>query len=283
MTRRRLLQSHLRSMTEIRSVMNSMKTQAYMETRKLVRFAEAQRAVVESMENVAGELLSFYPEILPEVADSTTVFLVIGSERGFCGDFNRTLLEHLESALDALQMPAASVIAVGTKLHQLLDDLPLPLICLDGPGVVEETTAVLNRVVEQLLAVQSDQGPVSVYGLYHAGENSVVAQRLLPPFQHLQHQPQRFPHPPMLNLTPSKFLLELTDQYLFAALNQMLYASLTEENHQRVAHLNEAVRHLDAESEDLKRQSNALRQEEITEEIEIILLNAPVEQGPDAG
>jgi F-type H+-transporting ATPase subunit gamma len=282
MTRRRNLERHLRSMAEIRSVMSSMKTLAYMETRKLVRFSEAQQAVVESMENVAGELLSFHPEILPEVADSTTVFLVIGSERGFCGDFNRTLLQHLESAIDAVTLPGATVIAVGTKLHQLLDDLPLPLIRLEGPSVVEEATDVLNRVVEQLLAVQSDKGSISLYGLYHAGENGVVAQRLLPPFQHLQHQPQRFPHPPMLNLTPSAFLVELTDQYLFAALNQMLYASLTEENHQRVAHLDEAVRHLDQESEELRRQSNALRQEEITEEIEIILLNAPVHVGPAA-
>ncbi len=277
-----MLQNHLRSMTEIRSVMNSMKTQAYMETRKLIRFAEAQRAVVESMETAAGELLSFYPEILPEVADSTTVFLAIGSERGLCGDFNRSLLQHLESAMETLKSPAATVIAVGTKLHQLLDGSPLPLIRLEGPSVVEETTDILNRVVENLLAVQSNKGPASLYSLYQAGENGVVAQRLLPPFQHLQHQPQRFPHPPMLNLTPSEFLVELTDQYLFAALNQMLYASLTEENHQRVAHLDEAVRHLDEESEELKRQSNALRQEEITEEIEIILLNAPVEQGPDA-
>ena len=260
--------------------MSSMKTLAYMETRKLVRFAEAQRAVVESMEEVAGELLSFHPEILPEVAVSATVFLVIGSERGFCGDFNRILLQHLESAMDTLKSPTTKVIAVGTKLHQLLDDLPLPLIRLEGPGVVEEATDVLNRVVEQLLAVQSDQGPVSLYGLYHAGENGVVAQRLLPPFQHLQHQPQRFPHPPVMNLTPSALLVELTDQYLFAALNQMLYASLTEENHQRVAHLDEAVRHLDEESEELRRQSNALRQEEITEEIEIILLNAPVQGKP---
>ena len=86
----------------------------------------------------------------------------------------------------------------------------------------------------------------------------------------------------MLNLSPSEFLVELTDQYLFAALNQMLHASLTEENHQRVTHLDEAIRHLDEESEELKRQSNALRQEEITEEIEIILLNAPVGQGPGA-
>ncbi len=64
------------------------------------------------------------------------------------------------------------------------------------------------------------------------------------------------------------------DHYLFAALHEILYASLNAENHQRVAHLEGAVKHLDDESAELARQCNALRQEEIIEEIEVILLSA---------
>jgi F-type H+-transporting ATPase subunit gamma len=260
--------------------MSSMKTLAYMETRKLARFVEAQQAVVKHMDEVAAELLSFYPEILPEADETTPVFLVIGSERGFCGDFNRTLLAHLESTLDALPVPAAALIAVGTKLCQTLGPVQSPAVCLDGPSVVEEATAVLNNVVEQLVSLQAEHGVVTLYGLYHGGENGILVRRLLPPFQSIHRRPQQYPHPPILNLSPAEFLIELTDQYLFAALNEMLYASLTEENHQRVAHLDGAVRHLDEESEELTRQCNALRQEEIIEEIEIILLNAPGEERP---
>ena len=46
------------------------------------------------------------------------------------------------------------------------------------------------------------------------------------------------------------------------------------ENHRRAQHLEGAIRHLDEESGELKRRSNALRQEEIIEEIEVILLSA---------
>ncbi|HBE93756.1 MAG TPA: hypothetical protein DDW55_15050, partial [Gammaproteobacteria bacterium] len=52
------------------------------------------------------------------------------------------------------------------------------------------------------------------------------------------------------------------------------YTSLMAENHQRVAHLEGAVKHLDDESAELMRQSNILRQTEIIEEIEVILLSA---------
>jgi len=88
------------------------------------------------------------------------------------------------------------------------------------------------------------------------------------------HAPPSHHHPPLLNLPPEAFLLDLTDHYLFAALHQMLYTSLMQENRRRMNHLEGAVRHLDEESSDLARQCNALRQEEIIEEIEVILLSA---------
>ena len=77
----------------------------------------------------------------------------------------------------------------------------------------------------------------------------------------------------MLNLQPRDFFLELTDQYVFAALHEALYASLMAENDRRVRHLEGAVRNLDDRSTDLRRKCNALRQEEIIEEIEVILLS----------
>jgi F-type H+-transporting ATPase subunit gamma len=98
--------------------------------------------------------------------------------------------------------------------------------------------------------------------------------KLSPPFQHDPHQTPHFPHPPVLNQSPREFLVELTDHYLFSALQHMLYNSLMAENHQRMAHLEGAVKHLDDESAELARQCNALRQEEIIEEIEVILLGA---------
>ena len=57
-------------------------------------------------------------------------------------------------------------------------------------------------------------------------------------------------------------------------MHELLYVSLMTENHRRMMHLEGAVKHLDEESDKLARQYNALRQEEITEEIEIILLSA---------
>jgi len=274
MTRRRKLERHRQSLAEIRDIMNSMKTLAYMETRKLARFLDAQHAVVQSIEDVAADLLSFYPETLPEAKETTPVYVLIGSERGFCGDFNHALYKYLESALQEHSPGTPVLIAIGRKLYTLLEGEVRVAAQIDGASVVEEVTSVLSQAVRELSSLQEQNHILAVCGLYHGGQDGIVMQKLLPPFQHCLHQMPYFPHPPILNQSPREFLAELTDHYLFAALHDMLYTSLMAENHQRVAHLEGAVKHLDDESAELARQCNVLRQTEIIEEIEVILLSA---------
>jgi F-type H+-transporting ATPase subunit gamma len=61
----------------------------------------------------------------------------------------------------------------------------------------------------------------------------------------------------------------------------MLYTSLTAENHQHMEHMQRALGRLEQQTavHDLK--CNTLRQKEITEEIEVILLSAEALYQPD--
>jgi F-type H+-transporting ATPase subunit gamma len=274
MSRRRSLERHRRSLTEIRDIMNSMKTLAHLEIRKLERFLSAQRAVVRSIEEVATDFLGFHPETLPEAISVNEVYLMVGTERGFCGDFNQALLKHLESSLEAQSSGPPTLIVIGRKLHTLVEEDERVSARIDGTSVAEEVDSLLSRIVSELATLQTKCGVITLYAVYHGGENGVVMHRLLPPFQQCLHLPPGFPHPPVLNLAPADFLIELTDHYLFAALHEVVYASLMAENRRRMTHLEGAVRHLDDESAELARRCNTLRQEEIIEEIEVILLSA---------
>jgi F-type H+-transporting ATPase subunit gamma len=276
MPSRRKLEEHRRSIEEIRDIMNSMKTLAYMETRKLDHLLDTQHAVVTSIEIVAADFVSAYPEAMPGMQAEREVYLMIGSERGFCGDFNETLLNRLEGIQQAKQGKDFPIlITTGQKLHTLLLNDPHVAARLDGASVAEEVESVLTRVVDTLAALQTQYGTLTLYALYHAvNDDTLVTQRLLPPFQDYLDRLPRFSLPPVLNLSPTDFLIELSDHYLFAALHEIFYASLMAENHRRVRHLEGAVKHLDEESDELRRQSNARHQEEIIEEIEVILLSA---------
>jgi len=283
MTRRRHLEQHRNSLAEIGEIMNSMKTLSYMEIQKLAHFLDAQKAVVRSIEEVAADFLSFYPESLPESGELLPVYVLIGSQRGFCGDFNHVLLKQMKSAAPDHTGSAPKLIVVGRRLQNLLPADANVAALLDGPGIAEEVTLVLSRLVQELSSLQDQNRMLNVYGLYHGDEDNVVMQKLLPPFQHFLHQTPGFPHPPILYMPPPEFLVQLSDQYLFAVLHEMLYTSLTAENHRRLTHLEGAVKRLEDQSANLSRRCNALRQEEIIEEIEVILLNSGSSDSPRPG
>jgi F-type H+-transporting ATPase subunit gamma len=56
-------------------------------------------------------------------------------------------------------------------------------------------------------------------------------------------------------------------------LHELFYSALLAENERRLQHLEGALRRVDRKREALTLRGKALRQEEITEEIEIILLS----------
>jgi len=275
MSRRRELEHHRDSLAEIRDIMNSMKTLAYMETRKLARFLDAQHAVVRNIEKASADFLSFHPELLPAAHSAQTVFVLLGAQRGFCGDFNHALLNHLDDALqERTHNHNPVLIAVGHRLSVLLEQDERVAASMDNAGVVEEVPSILGRIVHELSSLQEQTRMLNVYGLFHSGEGGIVMRTILPPFQQCLEQAPQHSHPPVLNEPAEQFLPRLADHYLFAVLHEMLYTSLMAENHQRVTHLDGAVKRLEDESAELARRCNALRQEEIIEEIEVILLSA---------
>ena len=275
MSRRHELERHRHTLGEIRDIMNSMKTLAYIESRKLGRFLDAQRAVVAHIETIAADFLGCHPGALPPARESAPVCLLLGSERGFCGDFNETLLRRLESDVLDSSLGTPQLIVIGNKLGNRLEGDPRVVASIDGANVVEETEQTLALIINTLTGLQANHGALSLAVLYHdPDQEQIVTTEVLPPFEQYRDTASGFANPPVLNLPPAAFLAELIDHYLFAALHEIMYVSLMAENIRRIQHLEGAVRHLDEKSADLLHKSNALRQEDIIEEIEVILLSA---------
>ncbi len=277
MSRRREVETRLTTLGEIREIMAAMKNLSFMETHKLSRFIDAQRQVVQTIEAVAIDFLHSYPDLLPAPASDSVLFLVIGSERGFCGDYNEVLLQCLESQRSNLACEPRLFI-VGSKLAESLEEDMRVLHTLAGAQVAEEVPAVMRQVVDITDALEIEQSIAQVSVVYHA-EETVRVTSLLPPFQDLPPSPASLHGAPFLYLAPETFLSELTDHYLFAALHSLFYNALLAEHQQRIQHLEGALRRLDDQCDQLKIRRNVLRQEEITEEIEQILLCAQAMDG----
>jgi F-type H+-transporting ATPase subunit gamma len=274
MSRRRKIEQHRRSLDEIRDIMSSMKTLAYVANRKLTRLMQTQARIVAGIEEAAADFLHFYPLLAPSAPAGADVVVLLGSERGFCGDLNHALLRRLQAETAAATAPPL-LLAVGHKLHIALEDDARVAARIDGASTPDEVPDVLARIVDALGRLQASRGSFSLSALYHASEQQIELTALLPPFSGIrQPPPPPSGNPPLLNLAAQDLFAQLTDRYLFAVLHRLLFAALWSENYRRMTHLDGAVKRLEDVSAELKHRSNVVRQEEIIEEIEVILLNA---------
>jgi len=253
---------------EISGVLTAMKNLSLVETRKLARFIGHQQRLLGSIETAAADFLHFFPmEGAPE--PERVVVLVIGSERGFCGNFNDRILGVLRGLPPS---PPPRLLVVGRRLAAKLDGHPLLAATLDGPTVAEDVPGVLSRLMDALHDVRRQmEGQVGLLAAAHNVEGEPEVRRLLPVSR---PRAPHFANPPRLQLPPSEFFARLMEHYLVAALDGLFYGSLVAENRRRMEHMEHATGRLDETLAALTLKRGALRQEEIVEEIEIIMLSA---------
>lgn len=278
MSKRSQIQHHVQKLGEIGDIMRAMRNVSFMETHKLARFLNQQRQVLASIEQACADFGSFYPECYIEADHMNRLFLAIGSERGFCGDFNDSIVTALHVQQAKLGSEPTQVLLVGSRLvTKIGNDCPNVAGHLEAPSVVEEVQSVLMAVVEKLMsmhsnAVTSPQLIVTV--LYHEDGTDGVTIREVPPVGAFRKQVSPEGFPPLIQLRKENLYAELAQHYLWAQMHHIFYSSLMAENRSRLRHMEQAIQRLEEKTADLQRHQNILRQEEITEEIEVIMLNA---------
>ena len=148
MSSRRDLEIRLGSLNEIKEIMSAMKNLSLMEVHKLGRFLESQRRVIDSIEAAAADLLQFHRTLFPESVTFRDFYLLVGSERGFCGDFNEALVRALEK--HAVTAQEKSIVVVGAKLATKLAGDARLRAAISGASVAEEIDGVLVGLMDAL-------------------------------------------------------------------------------------------------------------------------------------
>ena len=271
MAGRRELGRRLRALGDIDTILGVMKNLALMEAGKLSRILVAQREMVASLEEAAADFLTFYPQPQRSAVE-TNVLLLVGSQRGLCGDFNDLLL----AALPLVENNETKLLktSVGDKLAGRLQ----VDVHLDGPHAVEEIGQVIHAVMDAIntLLTQTDGvQALQLSVLCHDPDSGVVAVRPLAPITGQMKQPERADSfPPHLNIAPESFFAQLAEQHLLATITEVFHRSLMAESRFRLNHIEGASRRMERRAAELKRKQTLARQEEIIEEIEAILAGA---------
>ena len=263
MSKRRAVLARLQLFSDLRLVLDAMKNFALLEIGRLTRTQRFRHRLLEVFIDVARQSAEYYPQRAPAATED--LFVILGSERGFCGDFNQRLVTIYNRVRNA--SATASFIVVGTALATKIDT-DERVATLPGPITGDEIDAVLVTLLHEVDRWQRANPSADSISVIAGNVESVSIDAILP-FEPPSGSPLR---PPSLNLPPAVFVRRFIDQYIDVKLHDAFATSLLAENRARLQHMTAALARVDEHLGDLEHRSRRLRQEEITEEVETLLL-----------
>lgn len=280
MSRRAQIRLHLERLAEIGEIMRAMKNVAVLETHKLARFLDHQQRVLAGIQTALADFLRHYAHAPAPSRAEPELVLALGAERGFCGEFNETVATAIRARL---AKGSAHVVIVGRRLAAKFEGEDGIVAVVDGASVVEEVPEVLGRLSARLSALQgdaADSAPFAPTVLSHADDSDALFTQQLSGWSVGTDAAPAEAYSPLLTLSPPALHYELMRQYMWAQLHHLFFSSLMAENRARLKHMEGAIQRMEETAAALGKRQNILRQEEITEEIEVIMLSTGLDQAP---
>ena len=208
--------------------------------------------------------------IADSVADNPLVIL-IGSQRGLCGNFNTVLFNFFEKTI-ATPTPhkgKIQIIAIGKKAVNYVEDNNLFLSVAQYPELAAKTIPTIAQEIVQFLANHEPKfTPVSVFSnILKTFFVQKPHQTLLIPFDQTQFSAAPLEYEYYWEQSPHELLDQLVYQILQGQLHYLLFESLLAEHAARFISMDNATRNAQTLLEDTQLQYNKLRQAKITKEL----------------
>jgi F-type H+-transporting ATPase subunit gamma len=259
MSQRREVEARLALFDDLSGILGAMRSFALAELRKVSKREAAQQQVVQSLAIALSDLADSLP-VQVQSDPAKDIWLLLGSVRGFCGSFNEDVVHFWQSKAHE-QGP---LILVGERLHQMVDERTALQRLRGADGGLDAPAAI-----DGILAAVAELHRRAEFGLIAClrDEQGARSERLWPlPSAHNTGQ-----SPPLTFAPAATVAAGVAEHYLFHNLLALLLRSIRVENHMRLMQMETALRHLERGGEELQRQRNRLRQEEIVEEIELMV------------
>jgi F-type H+-transporting ATPase subunit gamma len=271
MTGQHALRERAELLAELHDIVQAMKNLAFAQLqrvgRELPALAQARGAVLDALRRV-DQFDPAVPPVAPTRAGPPPVtWLVIGAERGFCGAFNARLVAAVEELRRA--QPDTRVLVASRRLIDLLGSEAAGLVALPGCAAIEEAQVALDS---WLSAVADEAAQGRDVALLHTDATGLRRQPLLPTpeLDAESTAPQPVGPVPMHYLPLPALRPSLRRQAVRLLIHAGLCASLQQENHWRLTQMQLAQDHLDKLGHALRRRRAALRQADITSELETL-------------
>lgn len=211
-------------------------------------------------------------------APGNPLIILIGSQRGLCGNFNTTLFHFFEkTVLQLHEKGTVQIIPVGKKAIDYVDENPIFSVKASFPELNAKTiSTIAHDILELLITNEPKFTHVSVFSnklktffIQKPHETKLI------PFSHEgeHHHNASNSEDYYWEQSPNELLDTLTYQTLEIHIHYLLFQSLLAEHAARFISMDNATRNAQTLLEDTQLQYNKLRQAKITKDLTELVSN----------
>lgn len=276
------LSKRIKTTQDLREIVTTMKA---LSSVSILQYEQAQKSLIEYTHTIKKAFHAMIrnrslqisrPKSEPK--ELKTVIILIGSDNGLVGRFNKELVQHvmLFCANKKIDIKQTSFISIGKRMAGIIEQNKIQAI---AQYPISNSIKTINNIassviikMQQILERTKAEQAIVFFHKRFSGQPVQIEHLFLLPFQFqmykdLQAEPWPTNNVPFMTLKPKVMLSKLIQEYLMISLLSAITMSLAAEHYTRMINMQSAEKNIDENLELLNIEFQQKRQESITEEL----------------
>ena len=274
-----VLQKRIKTTKDLRDIVSTMKSLSSVSILQYDQAAASLKGYRKNIRDGFHALLKCRPIPAQHKAkDGKTLVIVIGSDNGLVGRFNKEILAKAQDSLleESISKQDALFLTVGKRVAVLAENVHVNLFAKYAiSNSIKFVNSLAGTIIMRIYEAMQAHKVTRVEVFYHKREQaaSVSMEKitLLPfsekIFQDLKKKPWKTNNVPLVTLPTNVLIQELIKEYLMIEVSAALTYSLAAEHHTRMINMQNAQKNIDDRLEMLNQEYQQKRQDVITEEL----------------
>jgi len=272
-----ILSRKIKTSHDLLSVVKTMKSLAAVNIRQYESAAGAMDEYNVVIENGWQVFFKNRPQSRKKKMSEQTIFLVIGSDQGMCGQFNENIMQYALEEANSAEMAHKEKIfwSAGERVRAGLEEEITIEEHYHLPSSPAAISDLIYEIVEKFALLYETKRIDTFYVFFNrlerVGAYSSTMEQVLPlaPRYGEDKRSQLWPNRchPMIGVNHALFFKQLFKQHIFGTIYKAFSQSLASENGARLAAMQAAEKNILEMEEDLQGRFRETRQNTITDEL----------------
>jgi F-type H+-transporting ATPase subunit gamma len=277
--------SRLNNIRAIEPLLGALRTLSMgtwqMALKKIARLQQYEKnydhILIEILPKIEDKRLRKSKQVKKDVELADTIILIIGTERGLCGKFNKILANNAIHWIDEQSFPSHQIWAMGSRMTRELERMGVniswrkPLLASELPSY-QQSYLTTQTWLEQFERYQFNHFFVLFNQIAKGGGYQFSSFKLLPyayqsPISIIEKTERRWP-PAIIETDPKGIYLQIIEHYIASSFYQILLKSAAAEHASRYNLMQEAKDNAQDIIEELQQTLNNERKRKITQEMQ---------------